>query len=188
MQPHGAQWKPNPQPSRTNVMNAAVDCGRTDESGEACALIEKDDASTPQVRTNDNLLNIDKTPLLAAFLGTLSCAVGNGSTRRRFLSKSQAVSSGFSLRMVDCWLEAALACSRLNCTLADDDVRELRARPNSRVCDLRLCWASAGIPNAKWHCGAAITAPSCSTIWGRRRGVCPHPRAGAWSPHRRTDR
>jgi hypothetical protein len=104
MQPHGAQWKPNPQPSRTNVMNAAVGCGRTDESGEACALIEKDDASTPQVRTNDNLLNIDKTPLLAAFLGTLSCAVGNGSTRRRFLSKSQAVSSGFSLRMVDCLL------------------------------------------------------------------------------------
>ena len=85
-------------------MNAAVGCGRTDESGEACALIEKDDASTPQVRTNDNLLNIDKTPLLAAFLGTLSCAVGNGSTRRRFLSKSQAVSSGFSLRMVDCLL------------------------------------------------------------------------------------
>ena len=74
MQPHGAQWKPNPQPSRTNVMNAAVGCGRTDESGEACALIENDDASTPQVRTNDNLLNIDKTPLLAAFLGTLSCA------------------------------------------------------------------------------------------------------------------
>src|SRR6185295_5826319 len=98
MQPHGAQWKPNPQPSRTNVMNAAVGCGRTDESGEACALIEKDDASTPQVRNND------KTPLLAAFLGTLRCAVGNGSTRRRFLSKSQAVSSGFSLRMVDCLL------------------------------------------------------------------------------------
>jgi uncharacterized ParB-like nuclease family protein len=101
MQPHAAQWKPNPQPLRTNVMNAAAGCGRTDEIGEACALIENDDASTPQVRTNDNLLNIDKTPLLAAFLGTLRFAVVNGSTRRRFLSKSQAVSPGFSLRMVD---------------------------------------------------------------------------------------
>jgi hypothetical protein len=68
MQPHGAQWKPNPQPSRTNVMPEALGCGRTDENGEACALIENDDASTPQVRTNDNLLNIDKTSLLIAFL------------------------------------------------------------------------------------------------------------------------
>jgi hypothetical protein len=59
MQPHGAQWKPNPQPSRTN-MTAAAGCGRTDENGEACALIENDDASTPQVRTSGNLLNIDK--------------------------------------------------------------------------------------------------------------------------------
>jgi hypothetical protein len=87
MQPHGAQWKPNPQPSRTNVMTAAVGCGRTDGSGEACALIENDDASTPQVKTNDNLLNIDKTLLLAAFLGTLRCAVGNGSTHRRFVKE-----------------------------------------------------------------------------------------------------
>jgi hypothetical protein len=101
MQPHAAQWKPNPQPLRTNVTNGAPGCGRTDEIAEACALIENDDASTPQVRTNDNLLNIDKTPLLAAFLGTLCCAVGNGNTRRRLLSKSQAVSPGFSLRMVD---------------------------------------------------------------------------------------
>jgi len=60
MQPHGAQWKPNPQPSRTKVMPDAVGCGRTDKNGEACAHIENDDASTPQVRTNDNLLNIDK--------------------------------------------------------------------------------------------------------------------------------
>jgi hypothetical protein len=57
MQPHAAQWKPNPQPSRTNVMTGAVGCGRTDENGEACAFIENDDASTPQARTNDNLLN-----------------------------------------------------------------------------------------------------------------------------------
>ena len=62
MQPHGAQWKPNPQPSRTNVMTGAVGCGRADENGDACALIENDDASTPQARTNDNLLNMDKTP------------------------------------------------------------------------------------------------------------------------------
>jgi hypothetical protein len=61
MQPHGAQWKPNPQPSRTNVMTAAAGCGRTKENGEACALTENDDASTPPMRTNDNLLNIDKT-------------------------------------------------------------------------------------------------------------------------------
>jgi hypothetical protein len=60
MQPHGAQWNPNPQPSRTNVMTGAVGCGRTDENGEACALIGNDDASTPQARTNDNLLNMDK--------------------------------------------------------------------------------------------------------------------------------
>jgi hypothetical protein len=62
MQPHGAQWKPNPQPSRTKVMTAAVGCGRTDVNGEACAVIENDDANTPQIRINDNLLSIDKTP------------------------------------------------------------------------------------------------------------------------------
>jgi hypothetical protein len=62
MHPHGAQWNPNPQPSRTNVTTGAAGCGRTDENGEACALIENDDASTPQARTNDNLLNMDKTP------------------------------------------------------------------------------------------------------------------------------
>jgi len=67
MQPHAAQWKPSPQPSRTNLMTA-VGCGRNDKNGEACALIENDDASTPQVRTNDNLLNIDKTPPLAVFI------------------------------------------------------------------------------------------------------------------------
>jgi len=63
MQPQAAKWKPNPQPSRTNVMIAAG-CGRTDGIGEACAPID-DDASTPQVRTNDNdnLLNIDKNLL-----------------------------------------------------------------------------------------------------------------------------
>jgi hypothetical protein len=71
MQPQGAQWKPNPQPSRTNVMDDGVNCGRADEIEEACALIEIDDASTPQVRTNGNLLNIDGTPLFAAFYGTL---------------------------------------------------------------------------------------------------------------------
>ena len=78
-------WKPNPQPSRTNVMTGAVGCGRTDESREACAFIENDDASTPQARTNDNLLNMDKTSLLTVSLG---CAVGNGSTRRRFCHRS----------------------------------------------------------------------------------------------------
>src|SRR5262245_43310754 len=70
MHPHGAQWNPNPQPSRTNVTAPPTGCcDRTGENGEACALIENDDASTPQVRTNDNLPNIDETPLLAAFLG-----------------------------------------------------------------------------------------------------------------------
>jgi hypothetical protein len=68
MQPQGAQWKPNPQPSRTGVMLDPFGCGRTDRNGEACALIETDDASTAQVRTNDNLLNIDEPLLLAAFV------------------------------------------------------------------------------------------------------------------------
>jgi hypothetical protein len=71
MQPHTAMWKPNPQPSRTNVMTGAVGCGRTDESREACAFIENDDASTPQARTNDNLLNMDKTSLLTVSLVVL---------------------------------------------------------------------------------------------------------------------
>ena len=53
-------------------MTGAVGCGRTDESREACAFIENDDASTPQARTNDNLLNMDKTSLLTVSLG---CAV-----------------------------------------------------------------------------------------------------------------
>jgi hypothetical protein len=75
MQPHGAQWKPNPQPLRTNVMDVVVGCSRTEEIGAACALIENADASTPQVRANDNLLNIDEAPLLAGFLGTWRCAV-----------------------------------------------------------------------------------------------------------------
>ena len=70
MQPQGAQWKPNPQPSRTNVMDDGAGCGRADEIEDACALIDNDDASTPQVRTNDNLLNIERTPFFAAFLGT----------------------------------------------------------------------------------------------------------------------
>jgi hypothetical protein len=87
MQPHGAQWKPNPQPLRTKVTGAAAGCGRTDAIGEACAPIEKHDASTPQARTNDNLLNMDKTPLLAACLGTLGRAAGNGSTRPTILIK-----------------------------------------------------------------------------------------------------
>jgi hypothetical protein len=82
MQPHGAQWKPNPQPLRTNVVDVDAGCSRTAEIGAACALIENDDASTPQVRANDNLLNIDETPLLARFLGIWRCAVGNGSTRQ----------------------------------------------------------------------------------------------------------
>ena len=51
-------------------MTAAAGCGLTDEIGEACALIENNDASTLQVSTNDNLLNMDKTPPLAAFLET----------------------------------------------------------------------------------------------------------------------
>jgi hypothetical protein len=63
MQPHTAMWKPHPQPLRTNVMKAVVGFRLTDEIGEACALIENDDASTLQVSTNDNLLNIDKTLL-----------------------------------------------------------------------------------------------------------------------------
>jgi hypothetical protein len=108
MQPQGAQWKPNPQPSRTNVMDDGAGCGRTDEIEEACALIENDDANTPQVRTNDTLLNIDGTPLFAAFHGTFLAFVGNGTTRRRFLSKSQAFLRRFSLRMVDCWLSRDL--------------------------------------------------------------------------------
>jgi hypothetical protein len=66
MQPHAAMWKPHPQPLRTNVMNAVVGCGLIDEIGEACALIENNDASTLQVSSNDNL-NMDKTPPLAAF-------------------------------------------------------------------------------------------------------------------------
>jgi len=65
MQPHGAMWKPNPQPSRTNAMTASVCCARTDENGKACAAKEKDDASTPQVRTNDHLANIDRSLLEA---------------------------------------------------------------------------------------------------------------------------
>jgi hypothetical protein len=104
MQPQGAQWKPNPQPSRTNVMDDGAGCGRADEIEDACALIDNDDASTPQVRTNDNLLNIERTPLFAAFLGTSRGIPWNGSTRWRFLSKSQALLPGFSLRMVDCGL------------------------------------------------------------------------------------
>jgi hypothetical protein len=64
MQPHAAKWKPNPQPWRTNVMTAAVGCGPTDGNGDACAVIEYDDANTPQVRMNDNLLGIAKTPFL----------------------------------------------------------------------------------------------------------------------------
>ncbi len=49
-----------PQPSRTNVTGAVTGWGRTEEIGEACAPIENDDASTPQARTNDNLLNMEK--------------------------------------------------------------------------------------------------------------------------------
>jgi hypothetical protein len=99
MQPHGAQWKPIPQPLRTKVMDAAG-CGRTDEIGEAWALIENADASTPQAKTNDNLPNIERTPSLAGYLGTLRCAVGRKHTPTIFV-KEQAVSPGFYLRMVD---------------------------------------------------------------------------------------
>jgi len=60
MQPQGARWKPNPQPLRTNVMDV-VDSSRTEENGAACALIERNDASTPQATTNDNLLNMMKS-------------------------------------------------------------------------------------------------------------------------------
>jgi hypothetical protein len=96
MQPHGAQWKPNPQPSRTNVMNAAVGCGRTDESGEACALIEKDDASTPQVRTNDNLLNIDKTPSFSSLPGNISlCSLGMEAHADDFCQRARPFRLGF---------------------------------------------------------------------------------------------
>jgi hypothetical protein len=85
-------------------MDDGAGCGRAGEIEDACALIENDDASTPQVRTNDNLLNIERTPLFAAFLGTSRGIPWNGSTRWRFLSKSQALLPGFSLRMVDCGL------------------------------------------------------------------------------------
>jgi hypothetical protein len=51
-------------------MDDGAGCGRAGEIEDACALIENDDASTPQVRTNDNLLNIERTSLFAAFLGT----------------------------------------------------------------------------------------------------------------------
>jgi hypothetical protein len=61
MQPHGAMWKPNPQPSRTNVTTASVDCGPIGTIEDACAPLENKDASTPQASTNDNLLNIDKS-------------------------------------------------------------------------------------------------------------------------------
>jgi len=61
MQPHGAQWKPNPQPLRTRVMGDAAGCGPTGAIAAASAPIENDDASTPQARTKDNLLNMDKT-------------------------------------------------------------------------------------------------------------------------------
>jgi hypothetical protein len=99
MQPHTAMWKPNPQPSRTNVMTAAVCCGRTDESGEVCALIENDDASTPQVRTNDNLPNIDKIFLLIAFLGALLC--GCWRKRAPTILSDPCRFAWISLRMVD---------------------------------------------------------------------------------------
>jgi len=79
MQPHGAQWKPNPQPLRTNVMDVVADCGRTEEVGAACALIEN--ASTLQATLNDNLFNIDEAPLLADVLETWRCGIGKGSTR-----------------------------------------------------------------------------------------------------------
>jgi len=87
MQPQGAQWKPSPQPLRTKVMGAVAGCGRTDEIGEACAPIENDDASTPQARTNDNLLNMDKTLPSAAFLGTLRRAVGKWKHTQTILVK-----------------------------------------------------------------------------------------------------
>jgi hypothetical protein len=65
------------------VIGAAC-CGRTGEIGEAWALIENADASTPQVKINDNLPSIDKTASLAGFLGTLRFALGIGGTRQRF--------------------------------------------------------------------------------------------------------
>jgi hypothetical protein len=67
MQPHGAQWNPNPQPSRTNVIDVVDDCSRTEEIGAACVLIENDDASTPQISINDNLPTIELTLLLLGF-------------------------------------------------------------------------------------------------------------------------
>ncbi|MGH6826314.1 hypothetical protein [Methyloceanibacter sp.] len=108
MQPQGAQWKPNPQPSRTNVMDDGAGCDRADEIEEACALIENDDASTPQMRTNDTLLNIDRTLFSQPSLEHRVVLIGNGTTRRRSLSKSQTFLPGFSLRMVDCWLTSDL--------------------------------------------------------------------------------
>ena len=87
MQPQGAQWKPNPHPSRTKVMDDEAGCGLADEIGEACAPMENDHASTPQVRTNDNLLNIDGTPFFAAFLGALRGAHSKWKHRPRIFVK-----------------------------------------------------------------------------------------------------
>jgi hypothetical protein len=95
MQPHGAQWKPNPQPSRTNVVTGAAGCGRTDENGEACALIENDDASTPQARTNDNLFNMDKTPQSSLVV------LWKWKHTPTILSQGASRWPGFSLGMVD---------------------------------------------------------------------------------------
>jgi hypothetical protein len=101
MQPHGAQWKPNPQPLRTKVMGAAAGCGRADAIGEACAPIEKHDASTPQARTNDNLLNMDKTLFWQPAWEHWVVLLEMEARGARFLSKSRAVSPRFSARMAN---------------------------------------------------------------------------------------
>jgi hypothetical protein len=94
MQPQGAQWKPNPQPSRTKVIDDAAGCGRSGEIEEACALIESDDASTPQVTTKDNLLNIDSTPFPQPSWEHCMAFAGNGTTGWRFLSKRSGLVDG----------------------------------------------------------------------------------------------
>jgi len=155
MQPHGAQWNPNPQPLRTKVMGDAAGCGRTDAIGEACAPIEKHDASTPQARTSDNLLNMDKTPLLAACLGTLGRAAGNGSTRRRVLSRSQAVSPRFSLWMANFGFnpEHARLDTRNPSPLAGEGGSP---RAASRVRGLFSDAANAADPSPRAKCARAL--------------------------------
>jgi hypothetical protein len=63
------------------------------------------------------LLNIDETPPLVGFLGTWRCAVEKQKHALTSFVKHQAALPGFSLRMVDLPVSAAMD---IYCTLADD--------------------------------------------------------------------